>query len=216
MAYGSAVHLITCLDALVPSRCAADEETAEHLPSWYASHAGAAQSEHESPPVEQGSMMEEKAQQIMKDTFGIALPALRDPTAPDRRQGDEGAQADVGTQKPRHPAETVSEPEALVHHGDNAVDDGGMPAPIPLKGPHNTLAAVLASMPPHLRAVAERRPEWVSQLLQEQRQRQRPSPRPPPPRVSTLSEEDGAYQTEETIHIDPESVSLLRRRTHNK
>jgi hypothetical protein len=218
IAYGSAIHLMACLDALTPGRVVPDEEYAGNLPSWYASNAGVAKSDHDGPTEEQDGVAAEKAQQIMQDKFGITLPTLRNQEELAQRQGDKDVRADARNQEPRSPADAAAEPTSSLYNDSSASDEGDMAPPSPLQVRYTSVEAVLASMPANVRAVAERRPELVSQILQ---RKQPPPPRQHPPQqtlahLPTLSEEDSAYQPDEAINIDTESVSLLRRRTHNK
>ena len=218
--YGSAVRLITCLDELIPDRCALDEENSENLPSWYARNGGFAKNNGTSHTGEQDNIAMEEAQQRMKEKFGITLPTLRNQNALNQQHGDKEAQAGFCNQKQNCLGERAAEPDILSVSDDSTFDENYMPSSSLLKDQHPTLEAILDSMPPQVRAVAERRPDLVSELLQEKQRllpgQLLPQHRPTPGHLSTLTEEDDEYQPEEAIDIDSESVGLLRRRAHNK
>ena len=71
---------MSCLCKMIPNRCSSDEEKARgEFPSWYessdevvprANHDTASMGEHDME-------MSEKARVIMKDRFGMTLPAQR-------------------------------------------------------------------------------------------------------------------------------------------
>eukprot|EP00579_Thalassiosira_antarctica_P010756 CAMPEP_0201918018 /NCGR_PEP_ID=MMETSP0903-20130614/7265_1 /ASSEMBLY_ACC=CAM_ASM_000552 /TAXON_ID=420261 /ORGANISM="Thalassiosira antarctica, Strain CCMP982" /LENGTH=475 /DNA_ID=CAMNT_0048454209 /DNA_START=18 /DNA_END=1442 /DNA_ORIENTATION=+ len=221
IAFGVAVHLMICLDELIPNRFALDEENTGDLPSWYESNEvaksnhdesnEAAKNQYESSDGEQELVMAEKAQNIMKERFGMALPTIRGQNNASNHS-DEEAQADLRSQNQQYPAEKPPQSQPLLTNNDkSALGEGGMHASSLSMGQHTAVEEMLNSMPPHVRAVAERRPELVSKLLLE-KQHRKVHQQQTTTDLSTVSEEDSAYQSEEEINIDSESVSLLRRR----
>lgn len=171
--------------------------------------------------------MSEKARGIMKERFGVTLPALRGPRETASDCDDEEAQMELQDETRRcHPAEQ-SRPSFPFDdpRGHGGAEGGGGTIgdadDSNDRGANSAVEEMLASMPPHVRAVAERRPELVSRLLQ-----QKAAQRQAPARLSSLSEEpeeaeeaeedSPLYRSEDEINIDQESVSLLRRRISNR
>jgi len=233
IAFGVAVHLIACLDELVPNRMT-DEEKAGggEFPSWYESGSGgAATIDCETNVGEQEREMAERAQGIMKDRFGMTLPDLRDQNA--TKNGDKDARANVCIQKQPLPLETHAQSrssniDSRPHCGEytdnsnmkDALNDQVTHSPSLSVG-QRAMKEMLETMPPHVRAIAERRPDLVSKLLSEknkqiqtsqfqQHHQQKVGP------LETVSEDCIGYHSEEEINIDQERVSLLRRRTSNR
>lgn len=236
IAFGVAVHLIACLDELIPNRFSSDEEKATgDLPSWYEEQSNevAAKMNYETSSSTGGHELEmaEQAQNIMKDRFGMSLPTLRDQVSSD---GGEGAQANLYTHKQQCPSEKLPQSHLLSnhqhHHGEDeghhdtksAAQDQGLHSHS-LPAGQRDIEEILNSMPPQVRAVAERNPDLVTKLLldkkqqtqsplfqQQHHQQNEASP------LQTVSEEITAYHSEEEFNIDPESQSLLRRRTNNR
>mmetsp|Transcript_7616 Transcript_7616/g.17237 ORF Transcript_7616/g.17237 Transcript_7616/m.17237 type:complete len:408 (+) Transcript_7616:57-1280(+) len=229
VAFGVAVNFMACLDELIPDRFVSDEEKAGgELPSWYEiSHEVVAKVDNESSvEVEEQEMaMAEKAQNLMKDRFGITLPTLRGQDV--SSNGDVDAQANsLCTQKPPEKLPQFhSLNENNKHYQGEDGDHSNRKSPLNDETvrspslPTGQLEEILNSMPAHVRAVAEHNPDLASKLLskkmqQPQRSQFQQHHRQMEASLHTVSEE--AYHSEEEFNIDPESVSLLRRRTNNR
>ena len=198
LAFGVAVHLMTCLDELIPNhkRISYDEEvTDERFPAWYTSDQ-ADTKKYEISVGDEELDMSERAQSIMKDRLGLSLPALRGQDAPidenSDSQNDLQITADNGTSNDRN-----------VH--SNSLT--------------NAAEKMIISMPPHVRVVAERRPDLVSKLLSEHEEPQssmlQQYHRRTEVALPSVVEGEIPLESEEEFSIDQESICLLRRRTNN-
>ena len=208
LAFGVAVHLMTCLDELIPNhkRINYDEEvTDERFPAWYTSNQ-ADSKKYEISAGDEELEMSERAQNIMKDRFGLSLPALRGQHAPI----DDNSE---------------SQNDLQGHSSDNRDDGTTITADSGTSNDRNVNSNspaaenLISSMPPHVRAVAERRPDLVSKLLSEHKEPQSSMPQQYHRRTNvalpSVLEGEIPLESEEEFSIDQESICLLRRRTNN-
>eukprot|EP00581_Thalassiosira_minuscula_P012504 CAMPEP_0183730002 /NCGR_PEP_ID=MMETSP0737-20130205/31720_1 /TAXON_ID=385413 /ORGANISM="Thalassiosira miniscula, Strain CCMP1093" /LENGTH=243 /DNA_ID=CAMNT_0025962353 /DNA_START=528 /DNA_END=1256 /DNA_ORIENTATION=+ len=217
IAFGVAVRLVSCLDDLIPNRTELlnhEEDTGDELlPSWYVSNDGTGKShnkrtnqlannEYESYSAgKQELEMTERAQTIMKERFGMSLPTPRGQDV--GNHSDEEAQANIPNQNQPYPIEkpmqsTVSDIDNRTL-GEASIGESTQPV---VQHPTN-IEAMLNAMPPHIRGVAERRPDLVSKLLLEKQQQFHNL------QTSAQTEDDRDYPSEDPMSVDPESVSLL-------
>ena len=244
--FGVAVQLIKCLDELIPNdrRCeeAYDEEMANGkgealLPSWYHQSSNTDTSNtHGETSIDAGGSQEglemsKRAQSVMKERFGMALPTLR---------GQEDTnidEHDANNAEQYNREESMQSQQKYVNH-NHFNDRGGITRSydgtlmdnqeIPFQSSplgQQNIDEILNAMPPHVRDIAERNPDLVSKLLLEKRrsqqqQQQQHKQHTLANRSSLFAvseegdEESALYQSEEDINIDQENVSLLRRRSN--
>ena len=119
----------------------------------------------------------------MKDRFGLTLPALR---TEEKLPSDTKVASALEMTSRATPIRVTQTKKPAVNNSTN-LDD------------------ILKSMPPHIRAVAERRSDLVAELLaSRQQQQQQP--------LIPIHEEYHTGESEEEADLDSESASLLRRR----
>ena len=178
------------------------------LPSWYEQ---TNQSPNGAISVAIGEEMDveaqEHVQQIMQDRFGMNLPSLR----------ENAIKKPVNNAKSNIEPEGRMEPTELAEIMQMTPTAKQQNSSLQINAPSN-FDQLLENMPPHVRAIAERRPNLVSKLLSEMQ-----------PQNNSLSldpvseEQDDFLQNNdedvdvnvEEVNYDTEMVGLLRRRTHN-
>lgn len=189
MPFGTAVQLMSQYDALISTNSNPDSNNTTNfalsrdLPSWYnESMDHQLRSSHNDDVEAQASLHSEEIERLMKDRLGISLPTLRTAETP-RRTDDAGAASLEMTER----VASINESRQAKDNNINS----------------KNLDNIMNGMPPHIRAIAERRPELVAELIAS-RQNHQPVHND---QLLSIQEED-----EENIDYDSESVSLLRRR----
>ncbi len=207
LAFGVAVHLMTCLDELIPNhkRINYDEEvTDERFPTWYTSNQTDTK-KYEIFVGDEELEMSERAHSIMKDRFGLPLPALRG------QDGQIDENSDSQNDSQCHSSNNCDDDVTTITADNGTSNDRNV----------NSYAAekLIISMPPHIRAVAERRPDLVSILLSEHEEPQssmlQQYHRRTEVALPSVVEGEIPLESEEDFSIDQESICLLRRRTNN-
>ncbi|KAL7474708.1 hypothetical protein ACHAW6_000667 [Cyclotella cf. meneghiniana] len=233
--FGIAVHLESSIGALISSHScnrrlivgdAARESckrlwNGSELPLWYEGENDQdMENYHISARVshigEVDIKMTEGVQQIMKDQFGIPVPALR--VNESINQEAIPSNMSVGKEESIH-----------IDRSDDQYYNNGPP----LINSTN-FDEILKEMPPNIREVAERHPELVSRLLAEKQQRQtqfipdiayvtlttasallEPICEENCEQTHDLSEPGEEFINDEESNFDSECASLLRRRINN-
>ena len=203
--FGIANHLMSHYDALISSHSihGNDQENMtatrnDDLPSWYSNNQLHQKRNNHQDDVEaqdpQNSehvQPREYVQQLMKDRFGLSLPTLRT---------DEKLPAD---NKVASALEMSNRATSNIRQSQSMQQDS--------VNNSNNLGDILKAMPQQVRAIAERRPELVSELLASRQQQQGIAHKQQP--LIPIHEEDRADEVEEEeADFDCESASLLRRR----
>ncbi|KAL3766070.1 hypothetical protein ACHAW5_007765 [Stephanodiscus triporus] len=220
LAFGVAVDLMSCLDDLIRNNNdnnnrishEDDQEVAlERFPAWYEGSRQDNTKEDITSMGDEEMELTERARRIMKDRFGLTLPTLR---------GQEEVPSDVKYDPENDSQRCTSAGNsslkicqegtgttAIAPNNDNSNDRNANAARgRPTK---NVIEEMISIMPPHVRAVAERRPDLMYKLFSERKE----------PHSSVLRQESHqrtiSLQSEDRIGIDQESVCLLRRRTYS-
>ena len=194
MPFGTAVHLMSQYDALISTYSSQQGNklgnntnvlSGDDLPSWYSDNQlhQARNNHHQDVEAQDDSMSSEQVQQLMKDRFGLPLPSLRTETK-------DASNLEM-TNRASSIRETQTQKQAAT--ANMSVDNS------------NNLGDIMKAMPPHIRAVAERRPDLVAELLASRQQQQ----------LIPIHEEGSLGEPEEEAEaadFDSESESLLRRR----
>ena len=184
--------------------------------------------------VDEGSDATERARRIMEDRFGLSLPAPRchDANVDDednsyaRRDDDMRTcvSPDLRTSTEHDEVRTKNAVDDDNHHPDAPRNAYPISHVVGRPGvTDDVMDVIFGSMPPRVRAVAERRPDLVSRLLSSRKDPRRGSVfwhhRNQHAAVATSSRlalgDDIPPQSEEEISMDQESVCLLRRRNNN-
>ena len=207
LAFGVAVHMMTCLDELIPNhkRINYDEEvTYERFPTWNTSNQTDTK-KYEISVGDEELEMSERAQSIMKYRFGLPLPALRGQDAPI----DENSDSQNDSQC--HSSNNRDDDVTTITADNGTSNDPNVNS--------NAAEKMIISMPPHVRAVAERRPDLVSILLSKHEEPQssmlQQYNRRTEVALPSVVEGGIPLESEEDFSIDQESICLLRRRTNN-
>ena len=198
MPFGTASHLQSQYSALITTYSSqegskegnktnnlfADNE----LPSWYSDNQlHQAGNNHHQDVEAQDSMSSEHVQRLMKDRFGLSLPTLRtQERVPANAQAASASALEMSNRAATREPQTKNRAANISDDNSNSLD----------------LDDILKAMPPHIRAVAERRPGMVAELLASRKQQQ----------WIPIHEENSASEAEEDADFDSESASLLRRR----
>ena len=201
--FGIAVHLMKEFGRLVSQQSNTGEAMSQHtlqsdlvvLPSWYESGNMAAnkvESASNATDEEMGIEMQRTIQQIMQDKFGMTLPSLR---MNSNHSTVNGNVSDVEIE----PNELAGAPQ--MKHTDKSIPTSTR------VGTDSNMKHILRNMPPHVRAIAKRRPELVSKLLREMSQSQQNH-------ASHSSHVQDTITHEEDDSCDSEYAGLLRRRIH--
>ena len=186
MPFGTAAHLMSEYDALVStnsnpkSNNTTNNTLSRDLPSWYNESLNHQSRSSQHDDVEaQALLHSEEIERLMKDRLGFSLPALRTAETPDHASAASLEMTDrVASIKDSQPAKG---------NNDNS----------------NNLDSIMNGMPPHIRAIAERRPDLVAELMASRQNNQTVHK----DHLLPIHEE-----VEEDTDYDSESVSLLRRR----
>ena len=216
--FGLAVHLNHHIDEIVPRNSTGMDGTSNKvrlrsdlvaLPSWYEQdNQGMNDSKGSSQNGEAMDIeMQENVQQIMQDRFGMALPSLRESTNT-KHIKKPNAISDIEPLGRMEPTElaTIMQMKPINKQETNATPTA--------TGELFNIDDILQTMPPDIRAIAERRPELVSKILSNTNQVQN---------ITTTSldpiaeDEKDFMESEENdeVSYDSEYVGLLRRRTNN-
>ena len=192
MPFGTAAHLFSQYDALISTYSIQEGNnvnnalSGDDLPSWYNDnqlHQARKNNHQDVEAQEDDTMSPEHVQQLMKDRFGLPLPSLRTDSTTDTK--------DVSHLEMTNRASSIREAQTQKQAANTTLDNS------------NNLDDILKAMPPHIRAVAERRPDLVAELLTSRQQQQQ--------QLIPIHEEDSMGEEEEA-DFDSESESLLRRR----
>ena len=153
------------------------------LTSWYSDNqfhqAARNNNHHDVDADEQEQMSSEHVQRLMNERFGLPLPSLRTKEM----------------KLPTNRTAIVTDNETTHHKNDDSPNN------------NYNLDHILSAMPPHVRAVAERRPELVAKLLYTRQQQQ-----PLMISIHEANSVDDDDEEEEAADLDSESASLLHRR----
>lgn len=164
----------------------------DELPSWYSDNQlHQADSNQRQDLKSQDSMSSENAQRLMRDRFGLSLPTLR--TEEEVPTNAQAASALEMTPRTATIRERQTEKQAA------NISDGNS----------NSLDDILKAMPPHIRAVAERRPGMVAELLASRQQQHNVQKQE---QLIPIHEEHSMDEVVEEVDFDSESASLLRRK----
>ena len=192
MPFGTAAHLFSQYDALISTYSIQEGNnvnnalSGDDLPSWYNDnqlHQARKNNHQDVEAQEDDTMSPEHVQQLMKDRFGLPLPSLRTDSTTDTK--------DASNLEMTNRASSIRETQAQKQAANTTLDNS------------NNLDDILKAMPPHIRAVAERRPDLVAELLTSRQQQQQ--------QLIPIHDEDSVGEGEEA-DFDSESESLLRRR----
>jgi len=197
--FGIALQIMFHLENLIPEFSRQDREmstvTAQGgLHSWYENaendgfRLGKEYDKSKGNPnandynTEDQNAMTERAQQLMKDRFGISLPSLRDQNEHNQYQevdndaDDDQVDIENGELNTSSEARQFSSlpPDRLeIDRGIHYECRGNHHSRHESKhGKTNSVSNVLNTMPPHIRAAAERRPDLVAKLMSEKQQQQ--------------------------------------------
>lgn len=153
---------------------------------------------------EMGIEMQENVQQIMQDRFGMTLPSLRKPD----NSLNQNAPSDIeplGRMEPKELALILQRKPN--EQNENTTKTEG-------SSNNNNLNDILKNMPPHVRAIAERRPDLVSRIMSEMQHPHNGADTSLNP-ISEDQQDIFDESEEGDITYDSEYVGLLRRRTNN-
>jgi len=190
MPFGTAVRLMSQYDALVTTYSSQEGNNQENntgwlsedLPSWYSDNQLHQERNNHHDVEAPDALNSEHVQRLMKDRFGLTLPALR---TEEKLPSDTKVASALEMTSRATPIRVTQTKKPAVNNSTN-LDD------------------ILKSMPPHIRAVAERRSDLVADLLASRQQQQQP--------LIPIHEEHLTGESEEEADLDSESASLLRRR----
>ena len=218
--FGMAVHLNNYIQDLISGNLSSNGMNAAahnkhrlrsdliQLPSWYEQeNQTVSHNNSSSNDEEMGTEMQENVQQIMQDRFGMTLPSLR---KSDNIQNQNNIMSPdiepIGRMEPKELAQIMQ--MKPIEQSEKPPQRGAS------SSSNNNLDDVLKNMPPHVRAIAERRPDLVSRLISEMQQQ---SQNEAHASLHPISEEqqDAFEESEEEVSYDSEYVGLLRRRTNN-
>ncbi len=206
MAFGIAARLMSQYITLISTYSSQEESNQgnntnnlcadDELPSWYNDNQlHQAGNNHRQDLEAQDSMSSEHAQRLMRDRFGLSLPTLR--TEVEVPAHAQAASALEMTNTNR--AATIREPQSKKESA-NISDGSSNP---------NSLDGILKAMPPHIRAVAERRPGMIAELLANRQQQHTLQEQQ---QLIPIHEEHSMDEVDQEVNFDSESASLLRRR----
>lgn len=215
MPFGTAAHLWSQYNALISTYSSQEGSNQgdntnnflraedDELPSWYSDNhqlhqAGNNNRHHQDLEAQEDSMSSEHVQRLMRDRFGLSLPTLR--TEEEDVPANNNAQVASALEMTNRAA-TIREPQTKKEAASNRSD-----------GNSNSLDDILKAMPPHIRAVAERRPGMVAELLASRRQQQQHILQKQQELIPNHEEHSAGEADEEEVDFDSESASLLRRR----
>lgn len=190
MPFGTAVRLMSQYDALITTYSSQEGNNQENntgwlsedLPSWYSDNQLHQERNNHHDVEAPDALNSEHVQRLMKDRFGLTLPALR---TEEKLPSDTKVASALEMTSRATPIRVTQTKKPAVNNSTN-LDD------------------ILKSMPPHIRAVAERRSDLVADLLASRQQQQQP--------LIPIHEEHLTGESEEEADLDSESASLLRRR----
>ena len=202
MAFGIAARLMSQYNALISTYSSQEGSNQgnktnnlradDELPSWYSDNQlHQAGNNHRQDLEAPDSMSSEHAQRLMRDRFGLSLPTLRT-----EEEIPAQAQATSALEMTNRAA-TIRKPQTEKQAAN--ISDGNS----------NSLDDILKAMPPHIRAVAERRPGMVAELLANRQQQHTLQEQQ---QLVPIHEEHSMDEVDEEVDFDSESASLLRRR----
>lgn len=217
--FGMAVHLSHHIDEIV-SRNSSGMDGALNkdrlrsnlvsLPSWYEQDS---QRMNDSKVNTQNDEvmdieMQENVQQIMQDRFGMALPSLRESTNT-RHAAKQNAISDIeplGRMEPTELATIMQMTPINKQETNNDVPTatGGL----------SDIDDIIQTMPPHIRAITQRRPELVSEILSNTNRVQNTKNTSLDP-IAEDEKDFNELRENDEVNYDSEYVGLLRRRTNN-
>ena len=216
--FGMAVHLNHHIDEIV-SRNSSGMDGASNkdrlrsdlvsLPSWYEQD-NQRMSDSKDTTQNDDVMdieMQENVQHIMQDRFGMALPSLHESTNT-RHAAKQNAISDepLGRMEPTELATIMQmTPISKQETNNNApTATGGL----------SNIDDIVQTMPPHIRAIAERRPELVSKILSNTNRVQNTKNTSLDP-IAEDEKDFNELRENDEVNYDSEYVGLLRRRTNN-
>ncbi len=201
--FGIAVQIMTHLQDLIPMYSRRDPAASVgELPSWYenaefhSSHLGNTDNSKGNPTAndyndEGQHAITDRAQQLMKDRFGISLPNLRNQNEMhhednvDVSAGNDGVDIENGAlqtrSKTRQISSTSSPNGSEIDRGTHWESENNPHARhvSDHRQKNDTgISNVLNAMPPRIRAVAARRPDLVAKLMAERQRQLQPQPQP--------------------------------------
>ena len=219
LSYGDARRLVNHINDLIsryPDRNqSCSEQHVDVLQNWLGDDSPDVSSYHHRPPM---SFMHEtealdddvikKANDLMKEKYGFELPEIRR-TLPKTEQPEFGLSG---------AREVMGEDENVLSSvGESAmtVEEESSTSSAPLPG-------LLASLPEHIREIAERKPELLQALWTAHQLERADRPAPDPDKIRRLFQDSvhARSNTLETVTLseyqeDEETTGLLRKRTRN-